>query len=62
MSYMVSHRSGETADDLSADLVVGTGAGQIKSGAPARGERVAKYNRVTAIALDSPGLAYGLGR
>lgn len=62
MRCMVSHRSGETADDFIADLVVGTGVGQIKSGAPARGERVAKYNRLTAIELDSPGLAYGLGQ
>jgi enolase len=46
---MVSHRSGETTDDFIADLTVGTGAGQIKSGAPCRGERVAKYNRLLRI-------------
>jgi enolase len=46
---MVSHRSGETADSFIADLVVATGAGQIKSGAPARGERTAKYNRLIEI-------------
>ncbi len=40
---MVSHRSGETEDTFIADLAVGTGCGQIKTGAPARGERVAKY-------------------
>jgi enolase len=46
---VVSHRSGETADDFIADLAVGTGAGQIKTGAPCRGERVAKYNRLLRI-------------
>ena len=46
---MISHRSGETEDTTIADLVVATGAGQIKSGAPARGERTAKYNRLLAI-------------
>ena len=46
---MVSHRSGETTDDFIADLAVGLGAGQIKAGAPARGERVCKYNRLAAI-------------
>ena len=45
-SQMVSHRSGETEDTFIADLVVGSGCGQIKTGAPARGERVAKYNRL----------------
>jgi enolase len=46
---MVSHRSGETQDDFIADLVVALGVGQIKSGAPARGERVAKYNQLLRI-------------
>jgi enolase len=46
---VVSHRSGETTDDFIADLAVGTGAGQIKTGAPCRGERVAKYNRLLRI-------------
>lgn len=46
---MVSHRSGETTDAFIADLVVGLGCGQIKSGAPCRGERVAKYNRLLEI-------------
>jgi len=46
---MVSHRSGETNDDFIADLAVGIGADFIKSGAPARGERVAKYNRLLKI-------------
>ena len=46
---VVSHRSGETEDTTIADLAVGTGAGQIKTGAPARGERTAKYNRLLII-------------
>ena len=46
---VISHRSGETEDSSIADLAVGTGAGQIKSGAPARGERTAKYNRLLRI-------------
>ncbi|MFC4030085.1 phosphopyruvate hydratase [Streptomyces polygonati] len=57
---MVSHRSGETPDPFIADLAVATGCGQIKSGAPARGERVAKYNRLLAIAAARPRLPYGL--
>jgi enolase len=48
-SQMVSHRSGETDDTFIADLAVGSGCGQLKSGAPARGERVAKYNRLIEI-------------
>ncbi|MCA1782435.1 MAG: phosphopyruvate hydratase [Dermatophilaceae bacterium] len=59
-TQMVSHRSGETADTFIADLVVATGAGQIKTGAPARGERVAKYNRLIEIAAANPDLPYGL--
>ncbi len=46
---IISHRSGETEDTTIADLVVATGAGQIKTGAPARSERVAKYNRLLHI-------------
>jgi enolase len=46
---MVSHRSGETEDTTIADLVVATNTGQIKSGAPTRGERTAKYNRLLRI-------------
>ncbi len=46
---VVSHRSGETEDTTIADLVVATNAGQIKTGAPARSERVAKYNRLLVI-------------
>jgi len=46
---MISHRSGDTCDDFIADLAVGVGADFIKSGAPARGERVIKYNRLLKI-------------
>jgi enolase len=46
---VVSHRSGETEDTTIADLAVGTNAGQIKTGAPARGERVNKYNQLLRI-------------
>jgi enolase len=48
-SAVISHRSGETEDTTIADLVVATNAGQLKTGAPARSERVAKYNRLMAI-------------
>jgi len=48
-SCVMSHRSGETEDTTIADLAVATGCGQIKSGAPARGERTAKYNRLLRI-------------
>ena len=58
-TQMVSHRSGETDDDFIADLTVATGCGQLKSGAPARGERVAKYNRLLEIAASTT-LPYGL--
>jgi enolase len=46
---VISHRSGETTDDFIADFAVATGAGQIKTGAPCRGERLAKYNRLLRI-------------
>jgi enolase len=46
---IISHRSGETPDDFIADLAVATRAGQIKTGAPCRGERVAKYNQLLRI-------------
>jgi len=46
---MVSHRSGETEDSFIADLVVGIGSGQIKSGAPCRSDRLAKYNQLLRI-------------
>ena len=56
----VSHRSGETEDHFIADLAVGTGCGHLKTGAPARGERVAKYNRLMEIAAREPALRYGM--
>ncbi len=46
---MISHRSGETEDSFISHLAVATNAGQIKSGAPARGERTAKYNELLRI-------------
>jgi enolase len=49
MTCMISHRSGETDDTFIADLAVATNAGQLKTGAPARGERVAKYNQLLRI-------------
>jgi enolase len=49
---VVSHRSGETNDSFIADFSVGVAADYIKSGAPARGERVAKYNRLSSIELE----------
>jgi len=48
-NVMVSHRSGETEDTFIADLVVGIGSKFIKTGAPCRGERTAKYNRLIEI-------------
>jgi enolase len=49
---VISHRSGETDDSTIADIAVGLALGQIKSGAPARGERLAKYNRLIEIARE----------
>jgi len=57
---VVSHRSGETEDTLIADLAVGTGSYQIKTGAPARGERVVKYNRLLKIEEEIEGLFSGV--
>ncbi|MCI0586064.1 MAG: phosphopyruvate hydratase [Planctomycetes bacterium] len=54
---VISHRSGETEDALIADLAVATGAGQIKTGAPCRSERVAKYNRLLQIEAELGRLA-----
>jgi enolase len=59
-SAMISHRSGETADPFIADLAVASGFGQIKSGAPARGERVAKYNRLLELAAVNDILPIGV--
>jgi len=57
-SAVISHRSGETEDTTIADLVVATGTGMIKTGAPARAERVAKYNRLLAIEQELGAGAY----
>ncbi len=59
---MFSHRSGETEDTTIADLVVATDAGQIKSGAPARSERVAKYNQLLRIEEELDDAARYAGR
>jgi enolase len=59
---IVSHRSGETEDTTIADLVVAMGTGQIKTGAPSRSERVAKYNRLLRIEGELGGGAQYLGR
>jgi enolase len=56
-SVVVSERSGETEDAIIADLTVALGAGQIKTGAPVRGERTAKYNRLIRIAEELGGTA-----
>ncbi len=59
---VISHRSGETEDTTIADLVVGLGAGQIKAGAPTRGERTAKYNRLLRIEAELGDRARYAGR
>ena len=59
---VVSHRSGETEDTTIADLAVGTSAGQIKAGAPCRGERTAKYNRLLRIEEELGNAAEYAGR
>ena len=51
---IISHRSGETSDDIIADISVGTNAGQIKTGAPARSDRAAKYNQLLRISEECP--------
>ena len=59
---MISHRSGETEDTFIADLAVATNAGQIKTGAPARSDRVAKYNQLLRIEEDLADAAVYAGR
>jgi enolase len=59
---MVSHRSGETGDTFIADLVVAMGTGQIKTGAPARSERVEKYNQLLRIEEELADTAVYAGR
>ena len=60
--FILSHRSGETEDTTIADLAVATGALLIKSGAPCRTERTAKYNRLLRIEASLGKAVYGLGR
>ena len=59
---VVSHRSGETEDTSLADVAVATNAGQIKTGAPCRTDRVAKYNRLLNIESDLEDVAIYAGR
>ena len=61
-SAVISHRSGETEDTTIADLAVATGSGMIKTGAPARSERVAKYNRLLQIEAELGEAAVYAGR
>jgi enolase 1/2/3 len=61
-SAVISHRSGETEDTTISDLAVATGAGMIKTGAPARSDRVAKYNRLLAIEAELGSSARYAGR
>ena len=62
MKAIISHRSGETEDTFIADLAVATNAGQIKTGAPARSERVAKYNQLLRIEEELADSAVYAGR
>jgi enolase len=57
-SVVISHRSGETEDSFISDLSVAVRAGQIKAGAPCRGERVSKYNRLLEIEDELPDSRY----
>ena len=59
---VISHRSGETEDAFIADLAVGTGAGQIKTGSASRSERIAKYNQLLRIAEELGDVAHYPGR
>ncbi len=61
MTAVVSHRSGETEDATIADIVVAVNAGQIKTGAPARTDRVAKYNQLLRIEEELGDVAQYLG-
>jgi enolase len=62
MKAIISHRSGETEDTFIADLAVATNAGQIKTGAPARSERVAKHNQLLRIEEELSDAALYAGR
>ena len=55
---VISHRSGETEDSIIADICVGLGTGQIKTGAPCRSDRVAKYNRLLWIEAQNRDLTF----
>ena len=57
LSTIISHRSGETEDTFIADLAVAVNSGAIKAGAPARSERLAKYNRLLEIEAELAGKA-----
>jgi enolase len=59
---VISHRSGETEDSTIADLAVGTGAGQIKTGSASRSDRVAKYNQLLRIEEELGSAARYAGR
>ena len=59
---VVSHRSGETEDTTLADIAVATNAGQIKTGAPSRTDRVAKYNQLLRIEEELGSMALYKGR
>lgn len=61
-TWVISHRSGETEDNIIADLAVATGAGQIKTGAPSRSERLSKYNQLLRIEEGLEEIAVYAGR
>jgi len=58
LNTIISHRSGDTEDSFIADLAVGTQSTQLKSGAPARSERTAKYNRISEIISQNKNINY----
>ncbi len=58
LNTIISHRSGDTEDSFIADLAIGTQATQLKSGAPARSERTAKYNRISEIISQNKKINY----
>ncbi len=61
-TWVISHRSGETEDHIIADLAVATGAGQIKTGAPSRSERLSKYNQLLRIEEELEDIAVYAGK
>ena len=58
LNTIISHRSGDTEDSFIADLAMGTQSTQLKSGAPARSERTAKYNRISEIIAQNKSINY----